>query len=192
MALITGALPIGLQHLFEGEHAISYNNQRPIILLLDSTIGEVKVKVAINNVPVQNLTKYKVRIWNSGDKPVENLKVGFFFDTKDEKFRVFSIGLTTDPPDPFIKIKVDSLANNKRNFTYPLLNKGDELIVTLLANASPNLKVSGKSKGGSFNEIKDGDEAQTFNLWFLIKFLIWIVVTLLTLFIAKFVLFSSR
>lgn len=179
--LILGVLFIIIQfavQLSSNKKEVSYEIDGPTPFI-NSKISK-NVKVEINNMLVNGLYGYKVIILNSGTLPVEEMPVKFIFENSADNFFIFSINYNTYPKHEFGEIdKLDSLQNSIR-MSYELLNPGDKVEVSFLANDSLNLTVYGKAKGLKLKEI-DPSSKSKFN--YMIGLIIVVFSSLFTLII---------
>lgn len=148
VALFTFVLP----RVFRDKMEISYAVDSPWSYLDDPMIGQVTVHV--NGVLVSDLVAQKVRIWNSGDVPLEQLPIRFVFSTFDTSFAILSLSHLTTPRHEFGSITESESDQFSRRLIYELLNPGDEDFVTFLVNTDASLQVYSKAAGLSVRSVE--------------------------------------
>ena len=153
VGLIIAIVAFLLPQLFKDEKEVSYTIEGPTSYLDDPALGSITIEV--NEVKIEHLVAYKVRIWNSGDLPLKNLPVRFVFGPKEglSDFQLFTITHDTTPPYEFGEIRDDRNDANAPRIVYELLNPEDQDIVTLLANKKAEFNVFMKSEGVPVNQV---------------------------------------
>ena len=166
VGVIVAAVTFGLPLLLRDAQELSYVVDGPAAYLDDPALGHVKVE--INGVAVSELFAYKIRLWNSGDIPLQKLPVSFVFEKTPSDFQVFSTSHATTPRFEFGAIDEDVVGPARRRFVYELLNPGDQDIVTFLTNARPELEVFAKAANltviAAQPDSEGGDRGQAFDL----------------------------
>lgn len=142
VGIIVAIFSFGLPRLFKESKELSYTSEEPIAYLTVEQIGDLDVQ--INRIQTYDLYAHKIRIWNSGDLPLNNLKVRVVFDTKRKDFKIFHISHATTPKYEFGEINEEVIDDHSRRISYELLNKTDEDNITILTNMAAQVKVYGK------------------------------------------------
>lgn len=141
VAVFTFALP----KFFAKKLELSYEIDRPTQILDEPAVRQVDIEV--NGQPVSDLLAFRVRLWNSGDKPIEGLPVQVVFDAETRDFSILNTTHQTTPEYEFGEIAELESTPSKHRFRYELLNPGNEDVVTFLANGTASLKLYTKAAG---------------------------------------------
>lgn len=145
VGLLITLVALLLPRLFIPKSELSYTVDPAFKYLAEKETG--KMLVEISGVPVEEFVGHKVRLWNSGQKPIKELPVLFVFSTVVPDFKILGVEHNTNPPYEFGAIQTLEKQPNLRRFKYDLLNPQDADVITLWTNRSGNLKVFAKSEG---------------------------------------------
>lgn len=80
VGLIVATVTFGLPKLFSEKTELSYEIDGPIRYLNDPAVKGIEVSVSGKT--VNDIVAYRVRIWNSGGKPIKKIPVRIVFGSK--------------------------------------------------------------------------------------------------------------
>lgn len=135
-----------LPKAFNDEKELSYSTEGPVVYLHPNSKSGPKISVNRQGA-VLYLVGYKVRIWNSGDLPLEKLPILLLFRGGGRDFAILSATRSTTPSHEFGNIIERHADARSRRYEVELMNTGDVLEVALLATASAKLEVFSKAHG---------------------------------------------
>ncbi len=149
VGLVIVIIQFVLPYFLSKDKKISYEIPLSTTFINKDEIKDVEIKIFVENNETKFINIFKARVWNSGDLPLKNIPISYIFNPyKDysDIFKIFSITHTTKPKYQFGKIT--KLTDNKteKAFKYELLNPGDEIEVTFIANAPAFLSIYAKSE----------------------------------------------
>lgn len=137
-----------------GEKAeLSYQMESPTPYLDDPALGQVEIRV--DGQPLEGLVAHRVRIWNSGNRPIKDVPVRLVLGRSDKNIVIFGVHHQTDPPCEFGEVAESIVEQNSRRFRYSLLNPGDSDSVTVLANRVCPIELFTKAEGMSVRRVTD-------------------------------------
>jgi hypothetical protein len=141
VAVVTFFLP----KFFEKGKRLSYETVGPIQYV--NSAGLAGLTITFNGDPVDSAYGYRVRVWNSGDVPLANLPIQFYFSTDSPGFKILSVRHDTIPQQEFGKVDEQGGDKLSKRFVYELLNPKDEDTVTLVTNQQVPPTVYAKASG---------------------------------------------
>jgi|WetSurMetagenome_2_1015567.scaffolds.fasta_scaffold451614_1 hypothetical protein len=163
---------------------ISYTDQSLEILGKNT---ESNTEIKINNTSINHLFGQAVHIWNTGNKPIDNLRITYFFEDTEDDLNIYDV---IHNVSPLFDIKVASTEkeelNYYRRFLYTGLDPNEDFSVLFLTNKNKPFKISMNAPGLMENDIIKIDpfnEKKTIWSWLLpiLTFLFGILVTILIL-----------
>ena len=153
VGLVVGAFTVVLPKLFADKLELSYEIDSPTAFLDDPAVREV-VQIEVKGKAVSDLISFRVRLWNSGDKPIKELPLQVDFDSKSNNFSILNVRHQTTPAEVFGNIDSLKITPKSRRYKYELLNSGDEDVITFLANGPATLEFNAKAEGLTVKEQK--------------------------------------
>lgn len=163
-----------LPRFFQDNLELSYETEGPDGLI-DSRVDGTNIRFKVNEKEAQSVFLNRVRLWNSGIKPVEKIPVTFEFDIKnDGGFEILSVTHKTKPEREFGAITELGGNNNSRRIQYEFLNSGNEDVVSFLSTRETQIKVYANAKGMSLiNRTKEKTQWFLPDPWGQILFALW-------------------
>jgi len=150
VGLIIVIIQFVLPYLLKKDKEVSYEIPLSTTFINKDEIKDVEIKIYVENNETKFINIFKARVWNSGDLPLKNIPISYIFNPyKDysDIFQIFSINHETKPKYQFGKISKLTDDKTQKAFKYELLNPGDEIEVTFIANAPAFLSIYSKSEG---------------------------------------------
>lgn len=160
VGLVLLVLQFGIQTISEKELELSYSLEDSKILLDKSTMGNANVE--INGANISSLYSQSIRIWNSGDIPINALPIKYFFNTSSPTFQIFGVTHDTNPKYEFGKISLIEEDQYSKRYVYDLLNSNDEFTITILTNEKVHQSVYAKAEGLSIKQVIPSKEDRQF------------------------------
>jgi hypothetical protein len=133
-----------LPQIFKERKGIHYSVEGPIEYY-DSVRNNTVIEV--DNTPVSNVFGYRLQVWNSGDCPLENLKLQSAFFTDNKNFQIFSINRDQKSQLHFGTLETGKKKAASKSLAYEVLNKGDKDTLAFLTNDNPKLEIISNSAG---------------------------------------------
>ena len=99
IGIIIAFVQFGLPLFFEKKTEISYSIEDPIINIDKNKMGDVEIR--INNISTGALIGQTIRIWNSGNEPIEKLPITYLFETSNNNFAILTSSHDTKPKYEF-------------------------------------------------------------------------------------------
>jgi hypothetical protein len=109
------------------------------------------------------LYSYGILLKNTGNVPIKNQAVKYFFETDDKDFKILNKALKTLPQEEFGSIILDTSTFHFARYIYSLINPDDEIYTTFLTNKQAKLEVFAKSDDLKMNPIQRSKSSP----WFL-------------------------
>lgn len=174
IVVVVGAIvPFVLDKFNPDDLELSYEIEGPDGLI-DSRFDGTNIIFKVNEKEAQRVFLNRVRLWNSGIKPVEKIPVTFEFDIKnDEGFEILSVTHKT-PAREFGAVTQLGSNNNSKSIQYEFLNSGSEDVVSFLSTRKSQIKVYANAKGMSLID-RTTEKTQWFlpDPWGQILFALW-------------------
>jgi hypothetical protein len=115
----------------------------------------------VDGIPTSQLFAYKIRIWNSGKRPLKQVPVRLELQPSNPTVKIFSATHTTKPASEFGAIKEETPSSSSRRFLYDLLNPGDEDLVVLPSNTKASMQLYAKVEGMAVKEVHADEREAT-------------------------------
>ena len=123
-------------------------NSRAPYGLIDERVDGQNIRIEVGGKKAERVFVNRVRLWNSGKKPIKDFAVRFRSDTTGgEGFELLSVTHKTKPEVDFGAITEVENTNTSRKIKYELLNSGDGDIASFLSSRKTQINVSAKAEG---------------------------------------------
>jgi len=155
VGLIVSGVTFGFSKILADKNELSYEIDSPTNYLNDPAVK--RINVSVDGKPVKDIVAYRVRLWNSGDKPIKNIPVRIVFNPHQKDFQIFSLAHNTTPKFEFGEISELSSEKATKRFKYSLLNSEDQDIITILTNGASEIEFFAKAEGLKVKERKQDE-----------------------------------
>ena len=151
VAMIAGILSFILPRWFSTDVELSYILDGPISPEGSDYFKELE------------FTIFQVKLWNSGDTPLEDIPVSVVFDAADSSFRVLDVHHQTEPAFEFGQIQDSSEGDGHLRFLYDLLNPEDrdEISILIAGRKVSSPSVFAKAKGLKVTHVQPAADSKS-------------------------------
>jgi len=164
--------------LMAGSKEVEYTIEGPFSYTGLEEIDDIKILV--NGQPENYINFYRVRIKNTGEKPINNLIIKYVFYEPEPGFKFLKEYHKTIPPEEFGEIKRISKDSVAARVSYSLLNPNDEVYVTFLTSRKAVLKAFSKQEELEFTEAVAESEPFLFESYSILLGMVGLISSVLT------------
>ena len=152
LAVVGGFLTFVVFPALWGEKSeLSISQSGPVDYL--EGLESVPLTVEVDGEPVSGVFGFTARVWNSGDRPLEDVEVVVAFEPVSSDFEILQVVHETDPRQAFPEWTTEAEEATVRKFTYSFLNPANADSISLLATEGAPMSVDANPLGATVRRV---------------------------------------